>query len=62
MCFQRGSHGKADGFLGLGNVCDEEVGGQWIESTGNAFHAGVEGFQIDCDIGFLAHPSTPPFF
>ena len=56
VAFKRRRDGKTDGLIRPALVCHNKVRIQRIEAALPAFDGGVEGFQVDCDVGSVFHP------
>ena len=56
VAFEGRRDGKTDGLIRPALVCHNKVGIQGIEAALPAFHGGIEGFQVDCDVGSVFHP------
>ena len=62
VAFEGGGDRQADGLFGAGGVGHQEIGAHGVEASLDAFHRGVEGFQVDGDIGSaFGHSKSLPF-
>lgn len=55
VAFERGRHGKTDGFVRALLVRHDEMGVERVQSALAALHGGVERFEVDGDIGSFFH-------
>ena len=51
--FEGWGNGETDGFVGAGFVGDDEFSLEGVKTAFHAFHGGVEGFEVDGDVGLI---------
>ena len=59
VSLQGGGNRKTDGFVGACGIRYHQTVLHRVEASFNTFHRGIEGLQVNGDIGFVFHDSPP---